>query len=377
MSRGRWRPSLLAFVALIALNARGVDAEQVRIKDITRIEGERTYTLEGMGLVTGLAGTGGTVPITREIYANFLDRLGNRTDPLLRANIRNDTKIKTPNVSVVTVTATVPVTARPGQKFDGIVAAFDDAESLSGGLLQMSSLVAVDGKVYATAVGPVSTTAFSFGGQAASVQKNHTTTARLPNGVTIQRLFPHFEIDMAHTRLMLPNQGDWNTASRIADVINQFQPYAAKVTDKATVLVRTPEEPNERAKFLSRIGQLTVEPDMPATVVINERTGTVVLGGHVRLSAVAVVHGNLSVVTKETPRVSQPAPFSEGQTAVVPRTDMEVIEEKKPVEVVPATTTVGELADALNRLGVTPRDISAIFQMLSAQRALHAELVFE
>ena len=351
-------------------------AEGVRIKDITDLEGQRINTITGLGLVTGLAGTGGTSPVTREVAANILPRLGVRTDPLVRAVLRDDTRQRTDNLSVVLVSADLTTTAKPGQHVDAMVSAYDDAESLQGGILVMTPLLGVDGEVYATAAGPISLGGFSFSGDAATVQKNHPTSGRIPNGAVVEKSVPIVNADPSCHNLLL-REPDLETAQRIAHSINELAPGTARVLDAGTVRVATPVPAEQRITFLALIGSQYVSPDTVARVIINERTGTVVIGENVTLSQVAVTHANLSVITGESPEVSQPLPYSRGKTAVVPRTELEVTEESQPIQVFPPAATVGDLAQALNALGVTPRDLSSIFQLLKESGALHAKLEFK
>ena len=345
----------------------------VRLKDMTTIAGEHPNDLIGLGVVVGLNGTGGTSDSTKRAAVEVLQKLGLRADPQTRALIQQ-VREKTDNISVVMVTATLPPHSKPGQKMDVVVSAFDDAESLNGGTLLRTPLKAVDGQVYAIASGNVSINGGSFGGEAATVVKNHPTTARIANGAVIEAEVPTHIIHQGNFHLLL-RMPAIETASRIAAAVNSFVPAAAYVADPAMVTVRIPDQfAFKPFEFIAQCLALTVEPDSPAKVVINERTGTVVFTDTVRLSAVAITHGNLIVTTMESPQVSQPAPFSEGETVVVPRTDVEVSEENRVINVLGQSATVSDLAASLNALGVTPRDLSSIFQMLKEAGALHAEL---
>ena len=216
---------------------------------------------------------------------------------------------------------------------------------------------------------------FSFSGDAAQVQKNHPTTGRIANGATVEEVIPNC-LEKAQSVNLLLRTANFQTAHRIAAAINFVAPASAHTVNAGMVTVDLPDL-EEPVAFISRIQQLRVVPDLEARVVINERTGTVVIGENVRISKVAITHANLSVFTGERPEVSQPAPFSEGETVVVPRTDIAVVEEANPVQVFEQTTTIGDLASALNALGVTPRDMSSIFQQLQAIGALHAKLEFQ
>ncbi len=365
---------LITLMALVSHECPA-SAPEVRIKDITDVEGVRTNTLTGVGLVTGLAGTGGNTPVTREAAANLIQRFGLRMDPLLRARLRDDTKQRTDNVSLVVVTAELPVFARPGQHIDVLVSAYDDAESLQGGVLVMTPLLGADERVYATAAGPLSIGGFSFGGDAATAQKNHPTTGRIPNGAVVEEMVPN-DFEGAECINLLLRNASFQTASRIAVAVNALAPHTAKTINAGTVNVMLPPYV-EHVSFISQIQDLRITPDVEARVVINERTGTVSIGEDVRISQVAITHANLSVVTGESPQVSQPLPKSRGETVVVPRTEIDVVEENRPIEVIGQSATVGDLATALNALGVTPRDLSSIFQQLKTMGALHAKLEFQ
>ena len=370
---------IFAFVAVLVLfQIVPVSAEaEVRISDITTISGVRKNQIVGMGLVTGLNNTGGKSPVTRRFALNMLQRFGVRSDPDLRARIEQDTSQKTNNISVVTVTADLDSFAKKGSRIDVIVAAFDDAKSLQGGQLIMTPLFGADGKVYAVASGPVSIGGFSFTGSAAKLQKNHPTSGRIPNGATVE-IETNTTLGVNGTIRLLLTSPSYETARRTSQAINAEFPQSAIAIDASTIDVIVPFALHSTINdFVARIGNLTIIPDIPARVVINERTGTVIVGEHVQLSRVLITHANLVVSTVETPQVSQPAPFSQGETTVVPRTEVQIEEEDNPVSVLEPTTTVGELAQALNALGVAPRDLSSIFQMLKESGSLHAELEFK
>ena len=368
---------LVALILTQLLHVFAHTADEVRIRDLTEVEGVRTNQLVGLGLVTGLNGTGGKSPITRQLAVNLIQRYGLRVDPELRARLRNDTSEKTDNLSVVTVTADLPAFARNGQAIDVLVSTFDDAKNLAGGQLIMTALKGVDGEVYAVASGAISTGGFAFSGDAGGAQKNHPTTGRIPNGATIERE-TNTPIGQDGVIRLLLRQSDFETARRIAVAINAIYPAVAKAIDSTTIeiIVPTPDADDVPA-FIGRVGNLTVIPDRPARVVINERTGTVIIGENVRLARVLITHANLAITTAETPEVSQPAPFSKGETTVVPRTQLNVFEDKAFVNEIERQSTVGDLAKALNALGVTPRDLSSIFQQLKESGALHAELLFK
>jgi flagellar P-ring protein precursor FlgI len=360
--------------AVVASQAAG--QHNVRIKDLTLVKGDRTELLIGMGLVTGLNGTGGKNPSTRIFAQNLLQRFGVRADPSQRSLIRTDAKEKTDNLSVVTVTAEMPVYSQKGSRIDVTVAAVDDASSLQGGILMPTPLIAIDKQVYAMASGAVSLGGgFTADGSAARVQKNHPTSGGIPNGAVVEKEVCRLPLARdGYVRLAL-RQADFQTATRIAQAVNTRLPGTACVADAGNVdLIVPPALAGNPNHLIALVQSLTVTPDVVAKVVINERTGTVVIGEHVRLSRVAITHGNLAVITSESPVVSQPAPFSQGETTVVPRTQVDVTEERGALNVLETTTTVGELVQALNALGVTSRDLSAILQELKASGALHADL---
>lgn len=373
MTKPFHRILFLLFCLCAALDCASARAD-VRIKDITDVEGLRINQLTGIGLVTGLSGTGSKSPITRQYAINFIQRFGMRVDPDVRLRLQTDTQQKTNNLSVVTVTAELPPFARRGSRIDVLVSAFDDATSLEGGQLIMTPLFAANGQVYAVAAGPVSTGGFSFGGDAASVQKNFPTTGRISDGATIEEETSTPLGVNGSFRLLLKSP-DLETARRIANAINQEEPGIAMCLDPAAVnVVVPPQYRTSVAEFAGLLGSLRVIPDSMARVVVNERTGTVIIGENVKVSRVLITHANLSVTVTEAPQVSQPAPFSNGETTVVPRTQMGAVEEKAPITYVDETVTIRDLAQALNSLGVAPRDLSSILQQLKEAGSLHAEL---
>jgi flagellar P-ring protein FlgI len=367
----------LIAVLLFACSTSSVQATEVRIKDLTDFEGAQENSLTGFGLVVGLNNTGGKSPITRRFAMNVIQEFGVRIPPAIRAQIRTDTREKTNNISVVVVTARLPPFRRAGQKIDVSVSAFDDAMSLTGGILVFTPLFGVDGEVYATADGPVSVDSFVASGQAATVQKNHPTSGRITSGAIVVREVCTTLAKDGRVRLLLRDP-DFETATRVVHVINQWSPNTSKALDPGTVeLSLGTMQASDLMGFLAQVGALKVQPDVRARVVINERTGTIVIGENVRLSRVLITHSNLAIFTKESPEVSQPAPFSEGETTVVPRTDVVAQEEDSTIHEIMETTTVGDLAQALNALGVAPRDLAVIFQQLRDSGALHADLEFK
>lgn len=356
---------ILCTVVLLAAS----NSHAVRIKDLASFEGVRDNQLVGYGLVVGLSGTGDSdqARIQTQSVVNMLERMGITTSV-------NDIKIK--NVAAVMVTATLPPFAKQGNRIDVLVSSLGDAKSIAGGTLIMAPLKGADNQIYAVAQGSVLTNSFAFGGQAATAQKNHPTAGRVPNGALVERELPNSLAGKSVLNLNL-NNSDFTTASRIVTVINdKFKSPVAVSSDPGSVTLTIPEAYANRAvEFVAALEHLEVKPDSAAKVVLNERTGTIVMGDDVRISTVAITHGNLSLVIKETPQVSQPSPLSRtGETKVVPRTDLKVVEENRRLMVLKEGASIGDVVRALNQLGVTPRDLISILQAVKAAGALQAEL---
>ena len=375
MSRIKTTLVIAAALAACAAPARAV----TRVKDITDLEGARANQLVGIGLVVGLENTGGRSLLTQQVAADLLYRF--RVNSLIASSNRLDPVLMTGNVSVVAVTADLGPYSRRGSKIDVTVSAMDDALSLQGGTLIFTPLRGADDVVYAVAQGPLSVGGFQFnvpqGSQTplASAQKNHPTVGRVPGGAIVEREARGEIVCDGAIRLLLRDP-DYTTSCAIAKVINQKFPNTAVTVDAGSVQVFVPHKPlTEVICFASEIGQLEVTPDIPARVVINERTGTIVAGKDVQIDTVAVAHGNLAILTSDEPFASQPPPFSGGTTAILPRPRLGVTEQGGNLRVLERTTTVADLARAMNALGVTPRDMIAIFQALKQAGALHAELV--
>lgn len=356
-------------MVLFSLWALTSPAEAVRIKDIAEIEGVRSNNLVGYGLVIGLNGTGdkaGT-EFTIQSLVSMLERMGVKVDR---------SKVKVENVAAVMVTAELPAFARAGTRIDALVSSIGDAESLQGGTLVLTPLKAPNGFIYAVAQGPVSLGGgFSASGAAASAQKNHPTVGRIVNGVLIEREVPLRFRDKREIRVNL-RQPDFTTALRLAETVNALMggQYATALDGGTVSVVIPPDYPDDAVKLVASLEKLDVTPDRVARVVLDERTGTVVIGEDVRISAVAISHGNLSIVVKERPQVSQPLPFSEGETTVTPNTELTVREDKGSVMLMPEGVSIQEVVNALNAIGVSPRDLIAIFQALKEAGALQAEL---
>ncbi len=344
---------------------------QTRIKDIVEFDGVRSNVLIGYGLVVGLNGTGdslGNSPFTEQSIIGMLDRLG--------VNVR-DSGINTKNIAAVMVTATLPPFTNQGSHIDVTVASLGDAKSLQGGTLLVTPMMAADGQVYAVAQGPVATSGFTAQGDAGSITQNIPTSGRIASGAIVEREIA-FNLDkLTSTRLALRNP-DFTTARRIAGAINdRLQFNAATVQNSASVLLTVP--PGYTAGLVSLITdieQLRISPDQMARVVIDERSGVIVMGQGVRISTVALAQGNLTIRITETPQVSQPQAFAQtGDTTVVPRTDIQVDEDSgSRMTVLPESISLEELVSSLNALGVGPRDIITILQSIKAAGALQADI---
>jgi len=341
-----------------------------RLKELVSIEGVRDNQLIGYGLVVGLRGTGDRQQtlFSAQSLANLLQQMGVATNPAI---------LRVANTAAVMVTATLPAFAQPGVHIDVTASSIGDAPNLQGGQLLLTSLKGVDGQVYAISQGPVMTGGFSTGRTGNGQTVNHPTVGRIPGGATIERAAPTLSPN-GHVKLQLM-QPDFTTAIRISAAINDKfadgKPLVAKPENSALVALTIPPDYASRpVEFIAEVEALTVQADRPARVVINERTGTIVMGKEVRVSPVAIMHGNLTVEIQTVNTVSQPAPFSQGQTAVVPQVSVGAKEEKSRSLVLKQGATVEELVRALGSIGSTPRDVIAILQSLRAAGALEADI---
>lgn len=362
-------PRGFALALLFAALSFGSADASSRIKDLADVEGVRENQLVGYGLVVGLNGTGDSLnnsPFTRQSLQAMLERLG--------VNTRGQT-MRTANVAAVMVTANLPSFSTQGTRIDVNVSALGDARSLQGGTLLVTPLLGADGEVYAVAQGPVAIAGFTAQGEAATVTRGVPTAGRISNGAVVEREIEFRLASQTSVRLALRNP-DLTTSRRIAAAINDFLGMpVAETADPSTVRLTVPREfQGNIVALLSEVEQLRVEPDLAAKVVIDERSGIVVMGRDVRVSTVAIAQGNLTVTITEAPQVSQPEPFSEGQTVVVPRTNIEVREDRRRMAVLREGVTLQELVDGLNALGVSPRDLIAILQAIKASGALQADI---
>ena len=344
-------------------------AAMSRIKDLANIEGVRQNQLIGYGLVVGLNGTGDTLnntPFTKQSLQAMLERLG--------VNIRGQ-QIRTGNVAAVMVTANLPPFATQGTRIDVTASAMGDAKSLQGGTLLVTPLLGADGNVYAVAQGSLAIAGFQAEGEAAKITRGVPTVGRLPNGAIIEREIEFALNSIGQLRLALRN-ADFTTAKRIAIAINDYiGAPVAEPLDPSTVQLTLPKKfPQNVVAMLTEIEQLQVEPDEAAKIVIDERSGVIVIGRDVRVSTVAVAQGNLTVTISEAPQVSQPGPFSRGRTVVVPRTHVGVQEEGKKLALVQEGVSLQQIIDGLNALGIGPRDLITILQAIKAAGAIQADI---
>ena len=362
---------MMILLAVLLAVAPSVDAGKVRIKDIAEFQNEQEQDLIGYGLVIGLDGTGdgsGT-EFTVQSLVNMMERMGLTVDA---------DRVKVKNVAAVMVTARISSNLSAGSYFDISVSSIGDAKSLQGGTLLLTPLSSSDGVVRAVAQGPVSIGGFNVQvDDGNKLVNNYTLVGRVPGGGKITEAILDGEEDPRQVFLTLRNP-DFTTSHRIAERINIRYGLLAYPSDAGTVRLVIPDSlmyPNERIEFLSDVGQLEIVPDNPARVVINERTGTIVAGQHVTIDAVAIAHGTITVDIRSTPVISQPEPFSQGETIVTQDSRINVRDEKARVVNLKESVYLSDVANALNRIGATPRDIIAIFQAMKQAGALRAELV--
>jgi flagellar P-ring protein FlgI len=365
---GTMRSALIAAAVFILwATPFGSGAEAARIKDIATFGGVRSNELVGYGLVVGLSGTGDKsgVEFTIQSMVNMLEQMGVRVQ-------KDSLTIK--NVAAVMVTSKMPVSARPGSRLDVTVSSIGDAKSLEGGVLLVTPLKGIDGNVYGLAQGSLTLGGFSASGDSASVSKNITTVGIIPNGAVVERAVP-FDFNSQHSIKINLQTKDFSTTMKIVERINGSLggEYAA-AEDISTIAVNVPQRfRGNLVPLMASIENIEVVPDGRARVVVDEKTGTIVLGSEVRLSAVAVAHGSLQIVVREAPEVSQPQPFGQGSTVVVPQTQIGAREDARRLLLVEGAT-LRELVNGLNAIGGTPRDLISILRTLKAAGALHADL---
>lgn len=360
---------LIRFVAICL--AGSTLAPAARVKDLALVEGGRDNQLAGYGVVVGLAGEGDSNSAsTLHTLSNILQRHGLTV---------SQQDIKSKNVAAVMLTADIGAFLKPGARIDVMVASMGDAKTLQGGVLLQTPLIGADGRVYAVAQGPVAIGGFlggTGGAGGATVQKNHPTVGQISNGAIVEREVPTRFVHDSTMRLLLHNP-DFTSAARMADAINTRWANLALATDAATVAVRVPDEFRGRdVSFLAELGVVECTPDTLARIVINERTGTIVATSTVRISRMAISHGSLTITVTSNLGVSQPNSFNNsGSTTVLPSTQTEVNETKGGFTILDESPTIERLASALNALGVSARDMMAIFQVMKRSGALQAELI--
>ena len=373
-SHGRMPAFLFALVlCFAAAGAAPAQAQSpVNLRDLVSIEGVRTNQLVGYGLVVGLGGTGDTLrnsQFTQQSLSAMLERMG--------VNV-NGLQMQTRNTAAVVVTATLPAFARQGSPIDVQASSLGDARSLTGGTLMVTPLVGADGEVYAVAQGPIVVGGLQATGAAQSVTQGVQTSGRIAGGATVEREVANTLDDLHQVNLAL-RAPDFTTATRIAEAINgELRTAVAAATDNGTVSVSVPPAYAQHVtELLAKIEHIQIKPDQAARIVIDEKSGTIVVGADVKLDTVAVTHGNLTVRVSENPQVSQPPAMSNGQTVVVPNTRIDVNEHAdRQLQVLHPHATLNDLVAGLNALGLGPRDLIQVLSALKASGALHAELVF-
>ena len=368
-SAKRFRAACAVVLALATVLPARPAAATSRIKDLANIEGVRQNQLVGYGLVVGLNGTGDTlnnIPFTKQSLQAMLERMG--------VNIRGAT-IRTGNVAAVMVTGNLPPFGTQGTRMDVTVSSLGDAKDLRGGTLLVTPLLGADGNVYSVAQGSVAINGFQAEGEAAKVVRGVPTVGRIVNGAIIEREIEFALNRLPNVRLALRN-ADFTTAKRIAAAINDYLgAKSAEPIDPSTVQLSIPAEfKGNVVAFLTEIEQLQVEPDLAAKIVIDERSGIIVMGRDVRVATVAVAQGNLTVTISESPQVSQPNPLSRGRTVVTPNSRVGVTEDGKKFAVVKDGVSLQQLVDGLNGLGIGPRDLIGILQAIKAAGAIEADI---
>jgi len=352
---------------LAASGRRLTELRKTQIKNLTNIQGIRDNPLQGIGLVVGLNGSGDNSPLSIRMVQSLIRRY-NIAIP--------DAVLTSQAIAAVMVTAKLPPFARRGSKIDVEVAVIGDATSLQGGTLLLTPVKGADGQVYAVAQGALSTGGFAVTGQNASIVKGHPTVGRIVNGAHVEKEALSTFVENGEVTLLM-RHGDFATANRIAEAINVKFENSSRTVDPATIRVKVPRNiaKEKVLAFIGAIRELRVEVTAPAKIVVNERTGTIVVGGNVRIRTVAISHGNLSIVTKEVQKVSQPNPLSStGTTTTTTDTQLHAQESTALMKVVSQTTTVEDMASALNAMGLTARDLISIFEALKRTGAIDAEI---
>jgi len=368
LRRAAWWTSLVGLLALWL--AAAPEAQAMRIKEIAAVQGVRTNQLSGFGLVVGLDGTGDQttqMPYTAQGMNNYLQQLG--------LTLPADAKVQFKNIAAVMVTAQLPAFAQPGQMIDVTVSSMGNAKSLRGGTLLTTPLKGADGEIYALAQGNLIVGGAGASAGGSKVQINHLSAGRIPSGAQVERSVPN-AFALGDTIDLGLNSADFQTARRVAQAINdRMGTGVATAVDGRVVRVAAPPNPDARVMFMAEIEELRVEPTVPAArVIVNTRTGSIVMNQAVTLSACAVAHGNLSVTISATPVISQPNPLSGGQTVVTEKADIAITQDSGAVIQMEAAPQLSDLVRMLNGLGATPQDLLAILQAIKAAGAMNAEL---
>ncbi len=368
------RPGVWLLAGLAFLLAGGLlgTANAARIKEVAAVEGVRSNQLTGFGLVVGLDGTGDQttqMPYTSQGMTNYLQQLG------ITLPAASVSQLQMKNVAAVLVTADLPAFARPGQAIDVNVSSMGNSKSLKGGMLISTPLKGADGEIYAVAQGSLVVAGAGASAGGSKVQVNHLSAGRIPNGAQVERLVAT-PLQEGNSIILGLEASDFQTARRVAQAINgRFGGGVAQAMDGRTIRVSAPTEPDARVTFMAELEELPLENSVPsAKVVINSRTGSIVMNQAVSLGACAIAHGNLSISITTTPSVSQPNALSQGQTAVTEKSDIQIRQEPGMLIALPAAAQLSDVVRALNSLGATPQDLLAILQAIKAAGALHADL---
>ncbi|MCX8083859.1 MAG: flagellar basal body P-ring protein FlgI [Calditerrivibrio sp.] len=353
---------IIIFLLLFTINLHA----GTKIRDLAKVDGIRDNQLVGYGLVVGLNGTGdksGT-EFTIQSLTNMLDRMGIAVDKK---------KVKVKNVAAVMVTAKLPPFAKPGTKVDVVVSSIGDAKSLEGGTLILTPLAAPNGQFYASAQGPISVGGMNVQAAGAGAVKNHPTVGRIPNGAIIEKDI-NFNISEENIRLLFKDISISNIV-KAKNIINKFFKNSANIVNPTTIEVTIPNEYKDKYyEFMDTILNLEIDTETFAKVIVDERTGTIVMGSDVRVNTVAISHGNLTIKITSSQQVSQPNPLSQGQTTTTTQTDIKIEEDKAKLMVLPEGVRISDLVKGLNAIGVTPRDLIAILQAIKSAGALQGEL---
>ena len=359
---------LVLIIALLLTLGIAELGQCARLKDIADVEGVRGNQLLGYGIVVGLNGTGdGKVDFTLKSMSNMLEKMGIRTDPIL---------IKVKNVASVMVTSELPPFARPGSKVNITISSMGDAKSLQGGILLITPLKGADGNTYAVAQGPIDLGGFAVSEGGDSAQKNHPTVGTIPQGASVERAIP-FDLFQSNKIRIVLRSPDFTTMTRVVAALNRRigKPAAVAIDSAAVEVPIDPEARGNPVGLIAALEQVEIEHDLGARIIVNERTGTIIMGEKVTINKVALAHGNLNISIRTENEIVQPNALAGGQTAEVSNVDINVGEEVQSLRIVGGEVTLGDLVKALNAIGATPRDLIAIFTALKAAGALNAELV--